>query len=522
MRISGIGFLNSQGVIQVHKNIVEGLSIFDGSILFGVFYPRSKDDDDDVIKNDFTLTPIPYNLWPKSSRLIIKLLKQSGSLEILTKFLKDKNVSILHSVSNRSGHRYSTWDIHIAFDDLELRDMKFSKEHSYYDKVFERTKAIRNQIESDFSDLLFRDKDDIDHLSSVNARVNTGLHYFYSETEKRKEAISDESKKVIYSSFTLRYTDGNIVANTGRKLINILSMANKTLASRLVPTIVFIETDSHYLNFRVRIIDRERLNNFFKLSIYYERHGELSSSSKGLMNHVISAFSDKYKIWKFYNQLYECRGVYGCGRLNFIIEDTRGIENRSEYLKDIKYIMDESSKSMSKELDHVNFWSKATWIYPNYVRKHFKRQRENLKSHSYDVFISYYSGDIEEAESIKNKLSKLNLTSFLAPHEIDAGANFSEKIKQSLQNSRELCLVYSSKSKNRVWVNSEWGAAWFMGKHIVPVLVDIPEKQIRKDDRLSQFHYIKYRGNLIEKYALEVLQRRLKFYLENDDFEYYK
>ena len=59
---------------------------------------------------------------------------------------------------------------------------------------------------------------------------------------------------------------------------------------------------------------------------------------------------------------------------------------------------------------------------------------------------------------------------FLAPKELNPGDDFAEEIRLALHGSRELWLLVSPSSSKSEWVISEWGAAWALGKRIVPIL----------------------------------------------------
>lgn len=142
MRINGIGFLNEDGEFQLHRNILESFSIFDDTILFGMFYPNlekilrstendsTKDssivdiEDDNNYPLDFIITPIPYALWNRAGRLIfrIKGTKQREAIQRITEILNQEGITILNSFSNRSAHSYSTWDVHIAFEKLDFSE----------------------------------------------------------------------------------------------------------------------------------------------------------------------------------------------------------------------------------------------------------------------------------------------------------------------------------------------------------------------------------------------------------------
>jgi TIR domain len=286
MRYSGIGYLNEDGIFQIHRNILESLSIFDDAILFGIYYPTNKKDEqvkDEIFSPDFMFTPIPYTLWPKTARIIVRVKKQAEAFREITKVLKNNNVTILNSVSNRSAHRYSTWDIHIAFEDVEMEktDVKsvngkkngeivLEKQDEYgFDNstqeyriintkliaLYEKIKEIPNANE-----ILFEDKREKALNSSITMRTNTALHYFYynaelekkrreekrgrEETSNKEDAIGDEIHKEIYDflfkPFSVRYVRGNLIVendmsldigkimpNSGGKISNILYISYK-------------------------------------------------------------------------------------------------------------------------------------------------------------------------------------------------------------------------------------------------------------------------------------------------------
>ncbi len=526
MRTSGIAYVNSSGVIQVHKNVIESQTVFDGSIFFGIYYPRSKHETNAVSKTDFMFTPIPYSHWKCSGRLIMKLAKQSESMPIITDFLKSKGISILQSVSNRSAHRYSTWDIHVSFDHLINKELHYISDKSYYLETLNETKNISQQLLDNFDkNILWYDEDDIDLEAPVVSRVNTALHYFHNITEQKKRDVKDADTQTLYMPFTLRYTNGNIVSNSGKKVASILSIAeNYNQIDRHLPTIAFIESDSHYLNYRIRIIPRDRLIFFYKLSIFYERKGVVSSTTRGLLNLIINKLGSGIKIWMSYNQLYECRENYGSGRINLFIETPKQFNDQNTFMDNLKLAVTRiNDEDKPKDLKHIQFWPKISPIYPNYIRKHFKMQREYLQKRKKDVFISYSSRDNEYAERIRVKLEKYGLTVFKADKEMIAGDLFNMKIREGLNQCREVCLLYSRNSENSSYVTTEWGAAWFMEKKIVTMYLDMTEKEaLQSDQRLSQTQMMRFDSEKLPDYCESVLQRRLEYYLETDKYEYYQ
>lgn len=94
MVIGGIGYCDIQGNFQFHSNILEGLQIYNGSLLFGVYHPRSKNSsENDRIKYHFMLSPIPYQVWPKTARFVIRLKHdfavdgQTEGIQLISEFL---------------------------------------------------------------------------------------------------------------------------------------------------------------------------------------------------------------------------------------------------------------------------------------------------------------------------------------------------------------------------------------------------------------------------------------------------
>jgi hypothetical protein len=88
----------------------------------------------------------------------------------------------------------------------------------------------------------------------------------------------------------------------------------------------------------------------------------------------------------------------------------------------------------------------------------------------YDVFISYSHKDEAIAKEVANKIKAHNIRCFLASDEMIAGENFAEVIKSALNSAPEFWIIISKNSLQSEWVTTEWGGAWAMGKHIIPIL----------------------------------------------------
>jgi hydroxymethylpyrimidine pyrophosphatase-like HAD family hydrolase len=88
-----------------------------------------------------------------------------------------------------------------------------------------------------------------------------------------------------------------------------------------------------------------------------------------------------------------------------------------------------------------------------------------------DIFISYSTLDQEHAQEIASKLKEQNISCFLAPKEIHGGEPFKERIREALLTAQEIFVLITPNSLKSEWVITEWGAAWALGKHIVPILL---------------------------------------------------
>jgi len=103
-----------------------------------------------------------------------------------------------------------------------------------------------------------------------------------------------------------------------------------------------------------------------------------------------------------------------------------------------------------------------------------------------DVFLSYSSQDIEEARQLSKAIKRAGGKVFMAEKSLIPGDEFAEEIKQALWAARELWLLVSPNSLKSEWVISEWGAAWVLGRRIVPILLRCESTQLSERLRSRQ------------------------------------
>ena len=95
---------------------------------------------------------------------------------------------------------------------------------------------------------------------------------------------------------------------------------------------------------------------------------------------------------------------------------------------------------------------------------------EEKSQNQYDVFLSYSSNDKEEANQIFEAVKSAGGAIFQSAKSLSPGEDFAEEIRMALSESREVWLLVSPSSLKSDWVISEMGAAWALGKVIVPIL----------------------------------------------------
>lgn len=503
------------------NHIFESFSIVEDSILFGIFYPRSLEEpiDSPVSYHDFMITTVPYELWPYTGRLIIRVKQQSKALHEIGAFLSEKKVNINYSSTIRSGHRYSTIDIHVNFDDLDSETTDFNETNHYYERTNEKLENLSKELNEKLTNILFSDPNDKDLKQSIYHRINTGLHYFHWVSQKRQaEAQKNHQDMFLYKSFSLRYkraindpTQGLIIANSGGKINNLINQSQKEEEQdeELLPSLVFASLDSHYLNFRVVILPKNKTRHFIKLIVGYQRHSA-PHSTRGLMGGITKVLNKYYKIWQYYGQLIECRkdddSDYGAGKLIFYIE------LRDEVVIDMNHLQHHVESELSalklpSHLKRVKLYPKASPLFPELIEKLNKKSTQI----SNDIFISYSYKNQVEAEKLRDELERFNFRCFLSSDKLKSGDPLDIEIKQAIKNSKEICLIYSHDSSNSSWVLHEWSAAWALDKRCVVMLLDIEQSHIKHEHltRIKKDKHVDFSEKGILKYIKDLEIRRL-------------
>ena len=533
MVISGIGYCDIHGTFQFHKNVAEGLQIYNGSIWYCVYHPRPKNEQHfDRIKYHFMLTPIPYKIWPRTARFVIRLKHKRHSLDNIldghtrgiqeiSDFLSQLGVAIVYSFSNRSAHRYSTWDMHVCFDKifseqlnyLELinlyekdkmafyaflrnkeknlksltnDDLKnsYDNKKSYYREVFVFSKYVQHLIREKFKSILFEDPEDVDLIDSVIARINTSCHYFYFDSKRLPKRYPSEASA--YGVLTFRYSNGYFYPDERGKINEVIKIIEPSVTEFQLPSICFSEADSHYLNLRIIIIPNYLKHRFFKLSIFHERisnetNGIIGNdTSRGLLSYVSSKLDKKdYQIWKSSTLIFEDREKgkesYCNGKLSLFVEaHSKGDfseQDANEKKNNLqKFLNTLIPGERFPDLSHIRIKGKCERVFPELLKRYFKISERDLdvqktdfeirRKLKYDVFLSYSSADQDLADTVITALENERCKVFASSTKIGRGDPIAPKILQGLYESREFCVLLTENSMSSQWVTSEWGAAW--------------------------------------------------------------
>ncbi len=106
-----------------------------------------------------------------------------------------------------------------------------------------------------------------------------------------------------------------------------------------------------------------------------------------------------------------------------------------------------------------------------------------------DFFLSFSSADLDPARKLKKIIEGSGRSCFLAEkNQLPVGKDFSEEIRKELLNSKRVLVLISPKSLESEWVITEWGAAWVLGKPIIPVLYRTEPENL--PDRLKRLQAV--------------------------------
>lgn len=90
----------------------------------------------------------------------------------------------------------------------------------------------------------------------------------------------------------------------------------------------------------------------------------------------------------------------------------------------------------------------------------------------FDIFISYSSKDKAVADQVVAHIEKAGYTCWVAPRNIEGGAEYSEVIEKAILECQVFLLIFSENSAQSSWVKSELNIAFSENKYLVPYKID--------------------------------------------------
>ncbi len=90
----------------------------------------------------------------------------------------------------------------------------------------------------------------------------------------------------------------------------------------------------------------------------------------------------------------------------------------------------------------------------------------------HDVFISYSTKDMTQAEMVRDVLEKNGIPCWMAPRDIPGGSNYAREIPVAIKGCQVFVLILSENAQSSNWVIKELDSAVNCGKVILPFMLE--------------------------------------------------
>lgn len=104
--------------------------------------------------------------------------------------------------------------------------------------------------------------------------------------------------------------------------------------------------------------------------------------------------------------------------------------------------------------------------------------KDSTVSLRYDIFFSYTASDAHIAVELCDELESANLKCYMAERDVPVGTDWDENIRNSLLTSHRIVLLITPRSLQKHWPLIETGAAWILGKEIIPAIIHINPEEL--------------------------------------------
>lgn len=496
MNHASLGYIEHNGTICLPQDLLKPLAVGLNCTFFGVYYPKlNKAGYNDIsVKYDFMLTPLPPTLWSQTVRMVLQLKQQPGSTKLIADWFNREKISIIHSESSRSGHRYATWSLHIVYEPLRQKKTKFSK--------LKVVKELKNKMLRECAEVLFEDNG-TNFNNPIEAWPNLALNYFH-EKNLEKSQQKGEKSHWLYKPFELKYIGNGLLKSDA--LISILKEEQKTDCVNLIPSLVFAELDTRAQNIRLAIISEEQKHSFFEIGIAYRRSG-YPDSCIGFISSICNYFPSDYNIWRLNNFSKSSFNEIEEGRLIFLIEDKSIQRNNPGKVKSqAMRVLDELENFKSDNI--ILTKAKMAPLSAKKTTIRLEEQNSSIDKFDIDVFLSYSSKDQRYANMLLSEFEKNGIVCS-EYRQLIPGESFPDFIKSQFIKSREVCILFSKNCSSSEWIQRELGASWILGKKVTPVLIGTANEKL--PEILSTIKSVRF--NEIKSYISAIKDRR-----DIDDF----
>ena len=539
MNYGNLGYIREDGALFLEQDILSAFCLNNNSKIYGLYYPSPPESEgehykDITIKHDFMLTTIPPRLWPVSCCINIYLLQRRGSMNKICEYLKEKNISIIHAESSRSTHRYATWSLHIAFENLaDGRKLNYDKDNTCYFEVQAALKIFLEDINTKLKDVLLKH----DYNEPVQGHPNSSLSYFsYYKDEHHSWIMGND--KIFLQPFELKLNNEKkhqMLVSDGDQTFEKILARLKLKEKNLLPATTFSELDARDLNIRTVLISAENSKRFFKLKIEYTR--DQIESGVGILHNITDKWLRQFNVWHSYNYIMQNEKTHEEGAMVFLIEnvsrflDNTGINQSDADCRDSDSYINEAKENINNIIKKCNadnapiqYKSPEIISLPvaGVMEKIFDLELKDraFRNFTFDLFISYSHVDKNFVDSeLLPILDKYDICYFLDEKELEYGQRIDNELFYNITNSREMCVVMSDDSSQSKWVTTEQGAAWILDMMLVPIYLN---QEVKKNSIAFMDVRYSFDGSdkrSIERYAKQVINRRNKS--EANKFRYH-
>jgi len=123
---------------------------------------------------------------------------------------------------------------------------------------------------------------------------------------------------------------------------------------------------------------------------------------------------------------------------------------------------------------------------------------------SHDIFISYSKGEKKSASALCHHLEQEGVRCWIAPRDVEPGADWTDSISEAIENSKALLVIFSDESAASRHVKSEVRSAFDHGKILVPVRVSDIQPTGGFDHLLGTSHWVDAFPKPLSKYFFTV------------------